>query len=120
MLFDEQIHFEPSRRKTIWLGEAKPEKLVILHLDYFLILVGAQHVGRVTRGENPAAHACVTQGSHPMGMPCHPSDANRKANAPRFGGPFLKDFVGLVRTDVFGFHSHPRSFLSLSLSSFTN
>src|ERR1700738_4395901 len=96
MLFDEQIHFETSRRETIWLRKAKAEKLVIFHLDYFLILIGAQHVGRVTRGENPAAHARVTQGSPPRGIPSPPADANRKANAPRFGGPILKDFVGLI------------------------
>ena len=32
----------------MWLRETKPDKVVVLGLDNLLILVGAQHAGRVT------------------------------------------------------------------------
>jgi hypothetical protein len=109
VFFDEQIHFEALNRETMWLGEAKPDKVVVLGLDNFLILVGAQHVGRVTRGKHPTPHARTAQGTHPMGMPGDSADANRKADVLRLRDPFLKDFVGFVRTDMFGFHFHRRN-----------
>ncbi|HXM94787.1 MAG TPA: hypothetical protein VOA64_11155 [Candidatus Dormibacteraeota bacterium] len=108
-LFDEQINFETWNRETVWLGETKPEKVIVLGLDDFLIFVGAQHVGRVTSGEYPAAHARTAQGSQPMGMPGNSANANGKADTPGLRGPLLKNLVGFVRTDVFGFHSHRRN-----------
>jgi hypothetical protein len=110
VFLDEQIHFEALNRETMWLGEAKPHKVVVLGLDNFLILVGAQHVRRVTRRKHPAAHARTAQGSHPMGMPRNSADTNRKADALRLCDPFLKDFVGFVRADLFRFHFHRRNF----------
>src|SRR3984893_8420110 len=120
LFVDEYIDLETCCSEAFWVSEANPNEFFIFCQNDFVVLICKENICSFIDNLNPPARFPTAHRTHPADMPREIAKASCNADSARLAGPFLDDFVSVLRCNDFGCQSGPLSEVYFRLAKTSN